>query len=368
MLEEWPKFGTKFLECLQSFCGYIFVEQITERRMHAKLTDAQAAQNEKAISDGLKYYDHKNKQLLDVPQNSTDTYIINSQLLLDGKRKFENRLQVSVRALDEAEAIVASGKIPEVKKEMPDLDWLVKFYKYAEDISNEKVQELWARVLMREIVSPGYFDLVTLELLSRITEREAMIIEKYASLVFFNKFHINYGSSGDKTGDLNLILPFSNDELSILDALGFIELSTGISKVFSRNVFSKIEVIEIDNGFSQQKFEKSVVLKSLFEEHEETLKNDEIGPMPMFVKPIQQKILELAEVELNSEYLIKLKQDAVRTGAIKLEVCKTDDDGNIIDSHVILEPKEVEAIKGKMKVAELKNVDDAKLDKNNDHN
>ncbi|WP_394130495.1 TIGR03899 family protein [Shewanella maritima] len=59
-----------------------------------------------------------------------------------------------------------------------DLDWRYHFFKMAEQIHNRKMQDLWARILASEVVSPGQFSLRTLSLLQQLTLREAQVFEK----------------------------------------------------------------------------------------------------------------------------------------------------------------------------------------------
>ncbi|UJF21636.1 TIGR03899 family protein [Shewanella sp. OMA3-2] len=59
-----------------------------------------------------------------------------------------------------------------------DADWSHQFFQMAEQIHNRKMQDLWARILASEIVSPGNFSLRSLSVLKQFTFREALIIEK----------------------------------------------------------------------------------------------------------------------------------------------------------------------------------------------
>jgi uncharacterized repeat protein (TIGR03899 family) len=59
-----------------------------------------------------------------------------------------------------------------------DADWSHQFFQMAEQIHNRKMQDLWARILASEIVSPGNFSLRSLLVLKQFTFREALILEK----------------------------------------------------------------------------------------------------------------------------------------------------------------------------------------------
>ena len=59
-----------------------------------------------------------------------------------------------------------------------DTDWGYQFFQMAEQIHNPKMQDLWARILASEIVSPGNFSLRSLAVLKQFTFREAILLEK----------------------------------------------------------------------------------------------------------------------------------------------------------------------------------------------
>jgi len=87
-----------------------------------------------------------------------------------------------------------------VSDEPVDEDWTTRFFSYAEDISNEEMQELWARILAGEVKRPKSFSLRTLDILRNLSKEEAQVFMKFASL------HI-------KSGDNSFILNFKNEKL-----------------------------------------------------------------------------------------------------------------------------------------------------------
>jgi len=69
-----------------------------------------------------------------------------------------------------------------VTDEPLDEDWTTRFFKIAEDISNEEMQALWGRILAGEIKQPKSFSLRTLDLLRNLSKEEAEIFTKLAML------------------------------------------------------------------------------------------------------------------------------------------------------------------------------------------
>jgi uncharacterized repeat protein (TIGR03899 family) len=81
-----------------------------------------------------------------------------------------------------------------------DEDWITRFFKYAEEISNEEIQELWGRILSGEIQEPKSYSLRTLDILRNLSKEEAQIFMKFASLAIHSS-------------DSSFILNFQNEEL-----------------------------------------------------------------------------------------------------------------------------------------------------------
>lgn len=61
-------------------------------------------------------------------------------------------------------------------------DWMSRFFNSVEDISNEKMQEIWGHILAREIRSPNTYTYRTLECLRNITQQEAEVFLRVTAL------------------------------------------------------------------------------------------------------------------------------------------------------------------------------------------
>lgn len=64
------------------------------------------------------------------------------------------------------------------------LDWFVRFFEDAGNISDEQMQELWAKVLAGEIVHPGTFSLRALDVLRNLSREEAEILQTLGAYAF----------------------------------------------------------------------------------------------------------------------------------------------------------------------------------------
>lgn len=90
--------------------------------------------------------------------------------------------------------------------EKVDEDWITKFFNVVWDVSSEKMQLIWSKILAWEIQKPWKFSLRTLDILKNIDKKEADSFMKISTLVvndtdifklwwkdeIFNWFGINY--------------------------------------------------------------------------------------------------------------------------------------------------------------------------------
>ena len=67
-----------------------------------------------------------------------------------------------------------------VSRDDVDQDWTSRFFSYAEDISSEEMQRLWARILSGEVKKPKSFSLRTLQVLRNLSKEEAHTFSKVA--------------------------------------------------------------------------------------------------------------------------------------------------------------------------------------------
>lgn len=77
-----------------------------------------------------------------------------------------------------ASAAIELANDTTVPPESPTEDWITRFFKYAEDISTDQMQELWGRILAGEIRAPGTYSLRTLDFIRNLTKADANLLEK----------------------------------------------------------------------------------------------------------------------------------------------------------------------------------------------
>ena len=70
-----------------------------------------------------------------------------------------------------------------VAEHEPDHDWTARFFDFAQDISNEDMRRIWARILAGEVTSPGRTSMRTMEILRNMTQRDAETFRRLCDYV-----------------------------------------------------------------------------------------------------------------------------------------------------------------------------------------
>ncbi len=139
----------------------------------------------------------------------------NNRLILQEMRKQQNIEAIVDKAYKEVETFT------EVSNEPVDDDWIVRFFNCVEDVINEKLQEIWAKILAGEIKKPRSCSLRTLDLLKNLSVDEAIIFEKVSSCMCRNGDSIFI----PKKTDLWKKQDVSFDDLMALSDAGIVNLS-----------------------------------------------------------------------------------------------------------------------------------------------
>ncbi len=113
----------------------------------------------------------------------------------------------------------------EDRSKLYEFDWFVRFYEAAGNISDEKMQVFWSKLLAGEIVNPKKYSLKTIDVLKNLRQSDAELFAKVCShSTFHNKvfFLPNYGNYLKECKvDYSEILSLS--ELGLINAAGAIK-------------------------------------------------------------------------------------------------------------------------------------------------
>lgn len=111
---------------------------------------------------------------------------------VDSRLRIENRLahqeakrQINIDKVSYLAAEQLQGET-EVSDEEVDEDWITRFFTSIQDISNEDMQVLWARILAGEVKKPKSFSLRTLDFLKNISQEDAKLLTNLSKYSILN--------------------------------------------------------------------------------------------------------------------------------------------------------------------------------------
>lgn len=94
-------------------------------------------------------------------------------------------LDVEIKRQENIEAItqIAQEQLPlEVSDEPVDTGWTTRFFREAQDVSNDQMRLLWGKLLAGEVAKPGSFSQRTLSVIANLSHAEANLFEKICAL------------------------------------------------------------------------------------------------------------------------------------------------------------------------------------------
>jgi hypothetical protein len=102
-------------------------------------------------------------------------------------RAKERVLRKEARRQKNLESIAAKAarEVAESVSEKPvEQDWLAQFFEYCQDVSNEDMQTLWARLLSGEVAQPGSYSYRTLSVVKMLTADVANLFTRFCSFLW----------------------------------------------------------------------------------------------------------------------------------------------------------------------------------------
>jgi len=121
----------------------------------------------------------------------------------------------------------------EVGEEPIEDEWIHRFINNAQDISDEDMQDVWAKILAGNINKPGSYSTRTLEILKTITKAEAEIFQKLVNLCFMDKFVIKLDYAENSLPDYDI----AYYELLILRTAGLLQVSDMLKNNFTVPIY-----------------------------------------------------------------------------------------------------------------------------------
>lgn len=180
-----------------------------------------------------------------------------NRALYQEMKKQQNIESVIGKAYDEL------STVSEVSDAPVDSDWVSEFFDNVANVSNEKMQILWGKLLAGEIKQPGSFSLRTLNTLKTMSQQEATVFNECAQFVLKCKSDTegvdwDYFLMDNNEGELlpSYGIPFS--KIMMLDQAGLITSSGTIHFFFILNpndtetIYGHHKSIHIKNNGDKQ--------------------------------------------------------------------------------------------------------------------
>lgn len=202
------------------------IEKLAEARAKEMKIIATAVKENFQITGGIEYKDEK------IAISSPKELLIETQQtnLLTPSLENRTRERVSFQEakkqlnIENVTAFAAEELRNEeaVTDEPLDEDWTTRFFKIAEEVSNEEMQALWGKILAGEIKQPKTYSLRTLELIRNLSKKEADIFMKVANFAI-NSNGKNYLFKGNDDNVMNEKYNISYTDIALLTEVGIIQ-------------------------------------------------------------------------------------------------------------------------------------------------
>lgn len=129
-----------------------------------------------------------------------------------------------------------------VTDEPLDEDWTTRFFRIAEEVSNEEMQALWGKILAGEIKQPKSYSLRTLELIRNLSKKEADTFMKVAnfSIKSGNGSYVFKGNEDDK---LSNEFGVTYSDIALLKELGLIQPGDFVNHQFIQQTIDSQRIL-----------------------------------------------------------------------------------------------------------------------------
>ncbi len=199
---------TKLIEVVSSGIGVIYKPRAIRKEAEAEAYKSEIlakAEAKKILIEG----DAK-IELIERAQKRLVNQELNRQI------NIEEIAEKSIKYLDEV-----------VSDKPVDNDWRTRFFNKAQDVSEEEMQEIWAKILAGEISQPGKVSFRTLEVVSNISKQEAEKFQIACTLAS------DYGQIWKLSGKNSLDdFGFKYGDMMLLRDAGLIHDNDNLVKIF----------------------------------------------------------------------------------------------------------------------------------------
>lgn len=162
----------KLIDVIAVGCGKVYEPTHIKRMAKARANEINIIGNEMNKKQYLPMQ-YKSEQLtIDTTQQNELLQRAQQRFWFQEIEKQKNIDAVIMNAYEEIENIGV------INDEHIDKDWTIRFFNLVEDISNEDLQRVWAKILVGEIKQPGSYSYRTMVALSMFTAQDIQLIEE----------------------------------------------------------------------------------------------------------------------------------------------------------------------------------------------
>ena len=202
------------------------IEKLAEARAKEMKIIAAAVKENFQLTGGIEYKEEKLAitSPKELPIEMQQPVLLNPTLEERTQERLnfqEAKKQLNIENVTTFAAEELQGE-PAVTDEPLDEDWTTRFFKIAEEVSNEEMQALWGKILAGEIKQPKSYSLRTLELIRNLSKKEADTFMKVAnfSIRSGNGSYVFKGNDDDK---LSKEFGVSYMDIALLKEIGLIQ-------------------------------------------------------------------------------------------------------------------------------------------------
>lgn len=201
---------------------------------------------EKSINELLEFYsnlkgENENKEIIE-PKDVEDSFDSVEEIgrIVFDSEEIQKRRRVNIGTIFKNAYQRFLPQKNAVGKAKLDADWLARFIDCAQDVSDDEMRMLWAKILSGELSKPNSISAMTLETLRNMSKHDAEIFHKLAGFTVVDDeegepFIPNNGVWSDDRYKSDEEYGFSYDELLWMQELRLMNLNNGLQMSFKQD-------------------------------------------------------------------------------------------------------------------------------------
>jgi Protein of unknown function (DUF2806) len=308
-----------------------------EARRATILMLAQTQRDAADIAAGRKSLDEKGKVIDATPslpseagQEAAPTALPTETVpLLEHLREIGTRREID-RAVNTAAIISMAEEEAESLGDVPvsdipvDPDWFARWRVNAEDVRDEQMQRLWARILAGEVKEPGSYSLHTIDFIRRLSKDDAALIEKLARFIT--------GRTLIKSEALNQLLDSKGLSFQSLLELQDLGVLSGVEAI---GLQQRLSSERRDSFFNAVRFRDKALVVSGDD-------SQKVLALQMYsVTKVGQQVVSLGKFAADIDYVLQVAKEITGQG-FKVAIGDAEDDPEVTNQYTVKNAKYVE--------------------------